>query len=466
LLIACLSISSGAPNVQAYEIKVYGERFSLQAERASLQDILKDLSDRTGIIVRIDPALNPSISANFKDRPLQQALESILKSLNYVLLWESIPTSGGTVTRMKEIQVFEPGRQDLMQALGVSRNLQVVRNPDDGSFYVAGEILVRLKPGTDVVSLEALIRPSGGTVIAVNQALGLYRLHWPPDTEIPALVKELIQQPIVSKAEPNYAYPIGSPFRDDQSISAGSTLNLTEVPAGSVPVAVLDSGMLSKPELNDYVSASLDAIDPAQPISDGLGHGTQMALVAAGVVKPYGVLVGSDTANPVIPVRIFDDNGFTSNYSLMRGIDFALQRGAKVMSLSWGSQTQSAFLQEAFSYAASKGLIIVASAGNEPTGQAVYPAAYEGVIGVGALAPDGQKWQNSNFGNFVELYAPGFADMPVGYKGDPGLYAGTSIAAAFVANQIAVFLSQNPQATREEILSALQQAAKNATPQK
>jgi hypothetical protein len=351
-----------------------------------------------------------------------------------------------------------------MQALGTSRNLQIARNPADGSFYVKGEILVRLKPGTGVASLEALIQPSGGTIVGVDRALGVYRLHWPPETDIPALVKEYLRQPGIEQAEPNYAYPIGSPFRYVQTTSVDSTLNFSEVPAGSVPVAVLDSGMSPKPELNDYVLASLDAFDPSQPISDGLGHGTQMAMVAAGVVKPYGASGESDTANPVIPVRTFDDNGFTSNDSLMRGIDFALQRGAKVMSLSWGSQTQSAFLQEAFTYAASKGLIIVASAGNEPTGQAVYPAAYEGVLGVGALAPDGQKWQNSNFGDFVELYAPGFADMPVGYKGDPGLYAGTSIAAAFVANQIAVFISQNPQATREEILHALQEAAKNSTP--
>ena len=53
------------------------------------------------------------------------------------------------------------------------------------------------------------------------------------------------------------------------------------------------------------------------------------------------------------------------------------------------------------------------------------------------------------------LYAPGFASLPVGYKGDPGAYAGTSISAAFVANIIANYLSQNPEATKQEILSAL-----------
>ena len=80
-----------------------------------------------------------------------------------------------------------------------------------------------------------------------------------------------------------------------------------------------------------------------------------------------------------------------------------------------------------------KGLFIVASAGNEPTGKPIYPAAYSSVIGIGALRPDGKKWGKSNYGDFVEFEAPGFAKLPVGYKGEPGIYAGTSISAAFVA---------------------------------
>ncbi len=139
----------------------------------------------------------------------------------------------------------------------------------------------------------------------------------------------------------------------------------------------------------------------------------------------------------------------------MESIDFALRNGARVMSLSWGSETKSEFLSEAFELADSKGLIIVASAGNEPTGEPRYPAAYAAVIGVGALAPDGKEWERSNRGDFVDLYAPGFAALPVGYKGDPGVYAGTSISAAFTANLIAGILSENPKATKQEILEAL-----------
>jgi hypothetical protein len=104
-----------------------------------------------------------------------------------------------------------------------------------------------------------------------------------------------------------------------------------------------------------------------------------------------------------------------------------LENHAKVMNLSWGTETNSAFMEKAFEYASSKGLIVVAAAGNEPTGNPVYPA----------------------------FYAPGFANMPVGYNGEPGIYAGTSISTAYVANSISGFLSQNPSATTQEVLEFL-----------
>jgi len=205
------------------------------------------------------------------------------------------------------------------------------------------------------------------------------------------------------------------------------------------------------------VLASLDALNPDKPISDTGGHGTQMALIAAGVVKPMGVKGDSVSQTPIIPIKAFDENGFTSNFLLMESIDFALKNGARVLSLSWGSETKSEFLSQALELADSRGLIIVGSAGNEPTGEPHYPAAYAAVLGVGALAPDGKAWEKSNRGDFVDLYAPGFASLPVGYKGDPGIYAGTSISTAFTANRIAGILSKNPKATKQEILEALRQ---------
>lgn len=115
-----------------------------------------------------------------------------------------------------------------------------------------------------------------------------------------------------------------------------------------------------------------------------------------------------------------------------------------MLSLSWGSETDSVFLETAVNYARSKGLVVVAAAGNSPTGEPVYPAAYEAVIAVSALGLDGKAWEMSNYGDFLDLAAPGFASLPVGSNADPGTYAGTSISTAYPAGKIADYLRKHP----------------------
>ena len=436
------------------EVQLLGDRLSLNAEKVSLQEILLRLSDY-GIRIQIDPQLNPVVTASFENREIQKALESILKGLDHVLIWESIPGTAGPVPKLAEIQVFRPGQKDLMRPLRKVSTLSIARNPKDGSFYVKDEILIRLKPGADLSELLRLLQETGGVLVGTYPGLGIYKVRLPPGYDVSGLAEEIEKRGRGVTAEPNYAYPVPlTPREPDWTTLRLSYADASPQPKGC-PVAVIDSGLRADAGLDKFVLASLDALNPDKPIADTEGHGTQMALIAAGVVKPMGAQSDSMAQTPIIPIKAFDENGFTSNFLLMESIDFALKNGARVMSLSWGSETKSGFLSEAFESASTKGLIIVASAGNDPTGQPQYPAAYPEVIGVGALAPDGEAWEKSNRGDFVDLYAPGFATLPVGYKGDPGIYAGTSISAAFTANLVAGILSKNPNATGQEILDAL-----------
>jgi hypothetical protein len=438
----------------AFVVQVKGDRLTVNVEKEPLQEILLRLSD-SGIRVQIDPQVNPSVTASFENREVQKALESMLKGLDHVLIWESGQGPSGPVPKLAEIQVFRPGQKDLIKPLRKVTTLSIARNPKDGSFYVKDEILIRLKPGDDPSELLKLLQETGGILVGRYPELGIYRVRLPPGSDVPALVEEIGKRGWAGIAEPNYAYPVPSGARElDWGRLKVSYGDASPHPKG-IPVAVIDSGLRADAGLDKFVLASLDALNPDKPISDTGGHGTQMALIASGVVKPIGVKGESAAQTPIIAIKAFDDNGFTSNVLLMESMDFALKNGARVMSLSWGSETKSEFLSEALELADSKGLIIVGSAGNEPTGEPLYPAAYGAVIGVGALAPDGNAWERSNRGDFVDLYAPGFASLPVGNKGEPGIYAGTSISTAFTANRIAGFLSKNPKATKQEILETL-----------
>lgn len=438
----------------ALEVSMEGDRLSVHADQVHLQAILARIAD-LGVNVRIDAEINPVVSASFDDRDLQKGLASILKSTNHALLWKSVEGPLGSIQRLAEIQVFRPGKKRLMKPLVERSNLSIVKDPRSGALYVANEILLRLEPGMTPEAFMALLKQWGATVVDSYPPLALYKVRVPDGTDVPALAEQISRHPGLAKAEPNFAYPIAPPYTSEQG-AAPLHRRGESSGAGTAPIAILDSGLSPDAGLDDHVLASLDAFETAEPISDPLGHGTQMALVASGVVKPHGVSVEGDFDNPIIPIKAFDENGYTTNHAVMRSIDFALANGARVMSLSWGAETDSAFLGEAFRYAESKDMIILASAGNEPTGKAIYPAAYSSVIGVGALGPDGERWEKSNYGDFVTLAAPGFATLPVGYKGDPGTYAGTSISTAYVANRVANYLSKNPEASVKEILRSFQ----------
>ena len=131
----------------------------------------------------------------------------------------------------------------------------------------------------------------------------------------------------------------------------------------------MDSGLHSDYENSPFVQAAYDAVSPGAEVSDELGHGTQMALIAAGAVNPLGAGSSTPAGSPVVAIRAFDDNGFTSTYTLMRGIDYAIEKGSRVLSLSWGSETSSALLASAVRYATAKGIDSGCGRGQFPHGQ-------------------------------------------------------------------------------------------------
>ncbi|MHB8090005.1 MAG: S8 family peptidase [Syntrophales bacterium] len=449
IMISVAILTLLASHALAFDLRLTGERIDLRAVDEPLQNILRGMAQQ-GVRVRVDPQVNPRVSAAYENRDLRETMAILLKSYDHVLVWEKMPQTPASF-RLAEIQIFRPGQKELIQELN-PRVFLLAKDPQDGTLFVRDELLLQVKSGAD---LGGFLKTSGGRVIDKNETLGIYKIRLPPDADIPAIISRLKTLPGIVQAEPDFAYPSFSPYRADLSRPTGEIAKVFRK-EGNVPVAVLDTGLQEGIGPDGFVIASFDAVIPAWPLSDHLGHGTQMALIASGLVKPIGAQAEGGGQIPVVAIRAMDDNGFTTDFTILKGIDFAIGNGARVMSLSWGSEKRSDFLEKILNYAAAKGMIIVASAGNEPTGQPVYPAAYPSVLGVGAVYPNGKTWEKSNYGSFVSLYAPGFAELPVGYKGDPGIYGGTSISAAFAANRIADYLSKFPESGIQQIKAAVQ----------
>lgn len=438
-------------------VQVDGAQVSIEAERLPLTVILDEFTNQ-GIRVRIDPGINPLISASFNNRPIGPAIDSILKSLDYVLIWKQDGWPAASEPRVSEIQIFRPGQRGDTQPLYQSPNFAVERGRN-GELYVAGTLLIVLDPGMERVEFATLFSSLDATIVDYYEELGLVRLRVPETADIEEIAEIVSDIPGIQIAEPDYVHALENeqPFQRieqfDESLKHAVTAN------GTV-IAVMDSGLAPVYESSPFVAGIYDAVVPGRKPGDQVGHGTQMVLVASGAVAPLGSSGKSVADTPVIAIRAFDDNGYTSNYTLLRGIDYALKHDAKVVSLSWGTSQISPFLGSVMEYAERKGLVIVAAAGNAPTGKPVYPAALQSVIGVGALSAAGNMWPRSNYGDFVSIYAPGLAKLPSGAGDSAGLYAGTSIAAAYTAHRVARILAQNPTANHDTIVRQLSQSAR------
>ena len=434
-----------ASTASALYFRLDGDRLWLQAEQTPLVDVLEQFS-RVGVGVRLDPSIQSTVTGLILGQDIDEALEALLEGYDYLLTWKMLRGPLGRVPKLKEIQVYLPGSAASARPMPKkSTRFDATRGVAGTSpEFVKDELLVGARPGTTYAQFQSLLDQIGGMIVEADAATGVYLIRFPAGTNVEALLRQLGRNPLIAHAELNYVtrLPGGSP-------SGFPALPAVSPPAdGSIPVAVLDSGLDPNAGLSPLVSAGWDAIDPERALADPDGHGTQMAFLASGALSADGLSAAGEPL-PLVSVRAFDEDGKTSNFALMQALAYAVKAGAKVVNMSWGSDVDSEFMRTAIQVAAQQGLILVAAAGNEPTGNAVYPAAYSDVIAVGGVGADGQPWANSNHGAFVDLSAPASATLP------SGSYVGTSISSAAVANALAQYLNQRPKATAVEVRAAL-----------
>lgn len=453
VMVALLLLTTGV-YAGSLQLQIQDNRLTLLARDCPLRDILNAL-EKHGVKITADPRFNPSITASLRNHDLQKGLDSILKPFSYLLIWKKAVAPSGSV--LAEIRIFDRGEPAPPRP---SERLAVARNPQDGSFYIKNTVMVRLKPNADIDQFQRLINKLGARIIGRHSGAGIWEIRLPENADALDWLQRIANFTGIDYVEPDYAFHSPSLYRYTGLENAAIRLDNPYISDGAAPIAVMDSGLNMEFGLDSVVLNSLDALAPDQSIQDMNGHGTHMGLIASGLIDPIGASDDEDPANPIIPIKLFDDKGWSSNAHVMRGVDFALANGARILSLSWKTQQRSEFLQEALDHARAQGAIIIAAAGNEPTGEPVYPAAYPSVTAVGALDPNGETWERSNFGDFVDLQAPGFAIFPNELR-ESEIRAGTSIATAYIANQIASYLRRHPDASNEEALNAIRQQSGN-----
>jgi type VII secretion-associated serine protease mycosin len=265
-------------------------------------------------------------------------------------------------------------------------------------------------------------------------------------------------------------------------------LNMMNVPAawqltrgGGVTVAVIDSGV--DPDVSDlagsvvtgpdYTGVSTKSSNPDWGV-----HGTWMASLIAGHGHDGGGsgVIGVAPRSTILSIRVIPDRAdpHYGRYSreqepdiqnsLAEGIDYAVRRGAKVISMSIGYSAPNGAVKQALAAAYSRGVVVIASAGNSGApggtldgGQAPesFPADYPGVVSVGAVTQGGTVAGFSSANLSVQVAAPGVSVPAQGRDGQYWWVSGTSPACALVAGVAALIKSKYPDLAPSLVASAL-----------
>jgi len=408
----------------ATSLRLDGQRAWLEVEQAPLGQVL-DLFEQRGVEVLIDPSLQLGrVSGTWENTKVDRLIQQLVAPNSYLLEWKRVNSPLGELYQISSIRIFSDGNMGAAKSIASKRRVLDVVDGADGMKYIRGEIMVGFEEGATAEDLKALLGKLNGTVIEVIDPPGIYRIKLNDSMSVEKAMEIALNQKGVKEAEPNLAYP----HIDNEPIrlsGSGEGINLHLKP-GEVGVAVFDSGL--DPQYADlpFIRGTYDAVDPSAEISDPNGHGTLTAMIASGAITPLGA-EAAEYGVPVLAVRTFDENGYTSSDILMRALEYAINSDIKIINMSWGSEVDSAFMETVMNLAAQNNITLYAAAGNEPTGVPIYPAGYSSVIAVGGLNADGTQWENSNYGGFVKTYEPAKAN----FNGQS--YAGTSIASPYAA---------------------------------
>ena len=233
---------------------------------------------------------------------------------------------------------------------------------------------------------------------------------------------------------------------------------------GSVTVAVIDSGVSRHPLLtNRIMMGGHDYVDNDNDSTNDLkGHGTNVAGVVADCTP--GAAVG------IYPIRVLNANGSGTVSNVANAVLEAAGAGVQVMNLSLeGAEPGiSSALDEAILDAVSAGVTVVIAAGNQGADTASYSPAHlttAGAVVVGSVDADGGRSYFSNYGDSVDLYAPGRFIECASIEDDYSYkkVSGTSIAAPHISALSALLLLIHPGLSPAEIEQRMTLAAPETT---
>lgn len=312
-----------------------------------------------------------------------------------------------------------PDELDPMVSMGL-------RSESSGASHAPGRIIVSHWQ-TSFVSLQAASAPtyldqSLSLARELGSYTGLYRL---PDGADPvAVVDALTATGEYQAVDLDYRRTIQStvndPFRGFQwhldNVNAEAAWTISK--GAGITVAVLDTGCAENADgLHAVASGEYDFVNDDGDASDDHGHGTHVANIVAQSSNNNTGTAGLAYEASILPIKVLNDQGVGYDSELIAGVNRAVAQGADVINMSLSGSGYSGSLKAAIDAAWGAGVLLTCSTGNDGQSSVKYPARYENCVGVSATNFSNELASYSNYGDGVDIAAPG-GDATLDQNGD------------------------------------------------
>lgn len=276
--------------------------------------------------------------------------------------------------------------------------------------------------------------------------------------EDPANIEKMQKDSSIEYVEPNYVREmkikpseVSTASASASSAQKSSIMKANTIYKGKafINVAVVSTGVdVNHPDLKNKLVTGYSAFSDSDSVQDINGAGTHQAGLIVASNATAGVY-GVAPSCKVMPIKVMSQEGIVKDSNLIDGVVWAIEHGASVVTFTAEGDKPSKALDEMIKYAYTKKVPLIVGSGDSGKSTASYPAASKGVIAVSAIGRD-NKTVASNTGEWVSVSAPGTNVVSTSSTSNSKIqenYAtlsGSSVAAAYVAGEMALIRSKYP----------------------
>lgn len=352
----------------------------------------------------------------------------------------------------------------------------------DRTVYVPGELIVKFKDGVANLAAQRSLQAINLRPLEVSTKGRLLRVQVTPGSEEDTISQLMNRGDIAFASYNYYIYATETPNDDnypsqwhldqanDADIDAPEAWDLETGSRNEVIIAIIDSGIdLDHPEFKDKLVEGYNFIDRTLPPDDDFSHGTHVAGIAAAQGNNEIGTTGVSWYAKLMPLKVLDSDGRGTTFDMVQAIYYAIRNKANIINMSfsipgskWPCNNDS--IEEAFAEAAEEGVLLIAVSGNDNQQGVNCYGANDEAISVGSTTRFDSLAFLSNYGERLDLVAPGesiYSTLPLDYGNQSGYgsKSGTSMAAPQVAGVAALLWSFEPNLTHHQVRDILESTA-------